>query len=414
MAARRYIVILRGASGARFLESEEIRVPSDTPNGPVVITLRTRHADERFTSPVPRDLWVEVDGTTETSLNDAMAAYWTVAAKFLPLMGIATNAPIDDIDVTLAYDATEGETEHEFYQHPLPDEAGLPTVGRRVPAEQLQELVEAVVASPHNVRIQRACAFYREALRYLKPGQEVLFVAFLWMAVEALTKAALRAACAANGCDEDQLVLVWGLAPSRADDEVFKQGKRKLDGEVRRRYIFHDDAACLKAAVDASDGLEHAYRDFDTVRAFAAQAKQLGAAKHIRRAIFELVEMRPESIKFLTTGRYEKPRTNWPASSILRGTFVGPADKLAPTGERYPVFTWSGGGIHDIVLESDGTHTITPETVNVNVRNGDGVECRDTTLGIWGPENDPIETAPTAGEHSTITAADSAAGPDGA
>jgi hypothetical protein len=399
MAAPTYVVVLRGASGARLREGESIAIPSDTPNGQVTLTIRTRHADERFRSTVPRGLWIEVVGATEHSLNSAMNAYWTVATKFLPLLAIATNAPVDDLDVHLAFDTTEGENEHEFYQHLIPDETSLPTTGRRVPVDQLQELLAALVASTDAARIHRGCAFYREALRYLKPGQEVLSVAFLWMAVEALTKVALRKACAANGCDEDQLVILWGLAKSQDDSEGFKQGKRKLDGEARRRFIFHDDAACQEAALDASDRLEHAYADFDEVRKFAVSAKELGAAQHIRRAIFGLLGMKPETVTFLTTGRYENPRASWPMTKIVRGTFIGPIDKLAAASQQYPMLLWKGG-IQEIVLRPDGAYDITPQDT-VTILCGEGVQYRQQSFEIWGPENDPIEPVATPAEALT-------------
>lgn len=147
------------------------------------------------------------------------------------------------------------------------------------------------------------------------------------MAVETLTKAALRAACVAHACDPDGLVVVWGLAEADVSADEFRRGKQRPDGEARRRFIFHDDGPCQKATLAASDRFEHGFADFNEIREFAVQAKELGAAQHIRRAIFELVALPADSISSLTAPRYEKPRTTWPMTKYVRGTFLGPSDE---------------------------------------------------------------------------------------
>jgi hypothetical protein len=307
----------------------------------------------------------------------------------VPALAVAGNAPIDDVEVHLAFDATPDEQKHEFFENFQPDEAGRPRHGRSLPLAETVAFLDALAGSDEQPRLLRACAFYREALRYLRAGQEVLFIVFLWMAVEALTKVALRRACAAESCTDDELVLRWGLAPQDADEEGVRQAKRELDGEVRRRLIFHGDDECRRLTVRASDGFEHGFEQFDKIRVLAVQVKERGAAEHVRRALFELLQLPEASTTALTTGRYEKPRANWLITKYIRGTFLGPGDNLAAPDQEYPLLRWAGR-VSAFRRKDDGTHELSFDE-NVTVVCGDEVQFRPGSFEVWGPDNDPLE-----------------------
>jgi hypothetical protein len=277
MASRRIVVVMRGRTAARLPEGDSIWIPAPTAVGDAIVTLRTRHSDEGFESSVPRDLWVEVCGETTHTMPEVMLAYWGIANGLVPFFATVTNAPIDDLEIELAFDGTDGVQEHKFFQHFVRDEVGLPTAGRRIPAEQASKAFDAINASPDSDRLRRACTYYREALRYLEPGREVFSDAFLWMAVEALTKVAVRRGCREADGTEEGLLVAWGLARTGDDEAKVKRAKRCLDGEARRRLIFHDDAACQSTTRKASDGFEHGYREFDSVRALAIEGIRQGA-----------------------------------------------------------------------------------------------------------------------------------------
>lgn len=389
MTPRQYVVVTRALSGVRIRESEQLQVQAQSAAGPVVITYRTRHADEGFESPIPRELWAEIRGEADCSLEEAINAYWSIANRFVPSLAVATNAPIDDLDVHIAFDATAGEDEHPFFENFQPDEAGRPRHGRSASLPETVEFLDSLAASDEQPRLARACALYREALGYLLPGQEVLFIVFLWMAVEALTKVALRRACAAESCSEDELVVRWGLAAAGADEEALKKAKRGLDGEARRRLIFHGDDECQKFTVQASNGFEHGFKAFDKIRALAVEAKEQGAAEHVRRAVFELLQLPAATTTTLTSGRYKKPRANWLITKYVRGSFIGPADKLAAPGQEYPLLRWEGR-VSAFRRKDDGTHELS-FTENVTVACGDGVQFRPEAFEVWGPENDPLK-----------------------
>jgi hypothetical protein len=359
-----------------------------------MITFRTRYANEGFESPIPRELWADIRGEADCTLEEAINAYWSIANGFVPSLAVVTNAPIEDLDVHIAFDATPGEEEHQFFENFQPDEIGRPRHGRSAPLPETVTFLDALGRSDQQHRLVRACAFYREALKYPRPGQEVLFIVFLWMTVEALTKVALRLAWAAEGCSEEELVVRWGLAPSDADEETLKKGKRGLDGEARRRLIFHGNDQSQRLAVDASDGFEHGFEAFDKIRALAVQAGDRGAAEHVRRAIFELVPLPVETTATLTSGQYERPRANWLITKYMRGTFVGPADKLAAPDQEYPLLRWEGR-VSAFRRKDDGTHEISfAETLRAMC--GEEVHFRPESSEIWGPENDPIDGGATA------------------
>ena len=206
LSMRRSVVVMRARSAARLEDGQEIRIPITSDVGNVLLIVRTRYSDEGFESSIPRELWVEAQGETDRSLNDAINAYWATANGVIPFFAMITNAPIDDLDVHLAFDATSRLNQHEFFQHFIADEVGLPTHGRGIPAVEASRVFSAIDAHSDGPRLRRACTFYNQALRYLRPGQEIFLVQYLWMAVEALTKVALRKACKEEGCSEDELV----------------------------------------------------------------------------------------------------------------------------------------------------------------------------------------------------------------
>jgi hypothetical protein len=264
--------------------------------GTVTATFRTRYSDEGHASPVPRELWIDLRSDGDYSLDEAINAYWNAANQVLPSLAVACNAPVNDAEVHMAIAIDPAGIQHDFFENFQPDESGRPRHGRFLAFPETIMFLDALVASPHRARIFRACAFYREALHYLKQGTEVLHVAFLWMAVEALTKVALRRACEAEACSEDELVKRWLLGTDDADEESLAEAKRGLDGEARRRLIFHGDADCQRAAGKASNGFEHGFEDFAKVRALARDAVTAGVGHHVRRAIFELADV-PDQVQ---------------------------------------------------------------------------------------------------------------------
>lgn len=360
--------------------------------GIVTATFRTRYSDEGHASPVPRELWIDLRGEGDYSLDEVINAYWNGANQVLPSLAVACNAPVSDAEVHMAMAIDAAGTEHDFFENFQPDEGGRPRHGRALAFPETIAFLDALVASPHRERIFRACAFYRESLHYLKHGTEVLHVAFLWMAVEALTKVALRRACEAEAYSEDELVKRWLLVSGDADQESLADAKKRLDGEARRRLIFHGDAECQRAAVKASDGFEHGFENFAKVRALAQRAVAAGLGHHVRRAIFELADV-PDHVQFrLLGGAFEKPRANWPITKYVRGKFIGHPNRLAAPGQEYPILRWEGK-LAGFERTAEGHRVSFTETMTVIA--GDGVTFQAESFEVWGPENDPIASEET-------------------
>jgi hypothetical protein len=384
---RHFVVVARGHSAVRVPEETEleIRLPT-TEVGPATLVFRTRWADEGFASPIPRELWAQVTGDAACSLDAAINAYWQAANAFIPPLVVAANAPADDLALHLAFDATPRLEEHEFFQNFLTDQSLAPHHGRSLAMEQTVAFLDALAASEikQRERLMRACGFYQQALSYLRPGHEVMFVAFLWMAVEAMTKVALRQVCDREAVTDEELVIRWELASATDDEAALLQAKRGLDGEVRRRLIFHGDGTCQTMSRRASDAFEHGYENFNEVRARAVAAKAAGVAEHVRRAIFELVGLDESHTAFLTSGRYLKPQGAWPITKYIRGTFVGPAEDLAAPNEQYPMLQWSGE-LREFAKNTDNNYELRFDE-NLTVLCGPDVGYRAESFEVWGPD----------------------------
>jgi hypothetical protein len=150
----------------------------------------------------------------------------------------------------------------------------------------------------------------------------------LWMAVEALTKAFLRTECQKLGVDEAGLCAAWGI------------DIKSVDGEVRRRLIFHSDDACYSAARRTSDGLEHMFEDFPKLQAQAQDCRDC-AADHVRRAIFELIGVAAGDLSTLTSMPYAKPVRLESTDRVIHATLTGEAEHLAGPGLDHPMLdTW--------------------------------------------------------------------------
>jgi hypothetical protein len=338
--------------------------------------------------PVPRELWAEVVGWADADLTEAINVFWEAAEFFVPALAIICNAPVGSMTVELAIDGSPETEEHEYFQNFLPAELGRPRHTRAFPMERGRQFLAALSGSSEQARLLRACAFYREALRFLRPGEELQNVVYLWMAVEALTKVALRRECEASNCSADDLVKNWSLAGPDATPDQLRAAKRGLDGEVRRRLIFHGATDSYKAACDASNGFEHGFEEFHRLRQLAVQSRRSESMEHVRRAIVELVGLDSAGVGALTAEQYLHPRANWPITKYMRGVFVGPADALAAPDKQYPFLVWKGTLKGFAATPTGGYEATFDETMTVSA--GEGVQFRPTSFEVYGPQNDPL------------------------
>jgi hypothetical protein len=260
-----YVVVLETASDARVPDGG-IRIATyPTPVGGAAFRFLTQYEDRGFEEKVPRLLQIEARGVTAAGINETINAYANAASSFLPLIALAANAWVGEPDIKLAFDATPGRSEREFFQSFTTElEPDAVRFGREIDREATVALIVAIGTHvTEGERLRRAAEQYRMALSNWLRGQEALAIGHLWMAVEALTKVALRRECGASGLTKAALAESWGIQ------------LRELDGEVRRRLIFQGDAESARKAREASDGLEHAYLDFGEVRDLAVVTTEM-------------------------------------------------------------------------------------------------------------------------------------------
>jgi hypothetical protein len=329
-----YIVVLRGRSAARFKQSEGVSVTfGDAGDAEQEVTarIRTRWVNEGFESAVPRELWIDVR-LRQDSLDAACSAASGVAHLLTVLTTFCANVTGDVPEVHLAYREKPDGSRREFVEVFLPDETSMPREGRSVDVNEYTELFNAVNSSGQQKRIVRALNQYQIALRYWYLGGEWLALTHLYMAVETLTKVALRHQCHELGIGEEELARRNNIDP---DDPERPRWRPALEAWARADLIFKGDSTTYAAARGASDGIEHGFMEFSEINQHALAAT-LSTFGYVRRAILRFLGLSDES----ELGR-RSPLDVGSLRRMVRGYFVGDADDPAPAGSEYPHLEWN-------------------------------------------------------------------------
>jgi hypothetical protein len=323
-------VVVLGANSAVWFPDEPVPMAIHdfrTDSGPVRLIFRTRHSDEGFEVPVPRELWVEVSGNTASDLNDAIEHYAAAAHALLGFVALSANAAVQDPEVKLAYDNSAGRTRREYFAQFVPEERGPPLPGRFIDTTATVRILECFDNHPEFDRLIRAVEQYRIALLHWRPGREILALAHLFMGMDALTKVALRRELEAAALNDPE-----------AYAERLGVELRELDGDVRRRILFQGDAETASSAKRASDGFEHGFLAANVIRPLATGARDL-TARYLRAAILDLAGASEELRSTLTNPPFRDPFNPW-VVRYMRGHLLGEADALAAEGQEYPIFLW--------------------------------------------------------------------------
>lgn len=144
----RYSVVLIASSGVRVPPDRRYQLREiPVPTGQADVTSFTRYAPEGFESPVPRELWVEVQGEAST-IDEAREVLGETGRVLTAIVAIVANSSIDDPEVVVAFDSTDGLSNREFFQAFITNEIGLPRQARRVDFELLSPTVFALLAHP--------------------------------------------------------------------------------------------------------------------------------------------------------------------------------------------------------------------------------------------------------------------------
>ena len=217
--------------------------------------------------------------------------------------------------------------------------------------------------------MHRAINQYALALRHWRPGHEILAVAHLFIASEALTGVALTEELTRTGFDRAGLAGSWKVEP------------RALEAEVRRRIIFRGDDATHKSAKEASDGFEHGFLDFDRVRLLSSDVRDR-VGMYLREAILEHSGASEGCRATLLASPRNVPLRSF-LTRYLWGEFVGEAEDLALPELQYPHFEWTSR--LDQFSRKGRVVTMSPQETPTGRFSGD-VQFTPTRVEIWGPE----------------------------
>lgn len=367
-----YVVVMGADADAWFLpEDGPMQVLAvRSPVGPFDITLQTRFVDEGHTASVPREMWVEARGSAETDLKAAINAYANASAGLLPIIAFAANAYVDDLELKIAYDATETSTQRAFFQSFVREEGGtVPRPGRWVDIASTLAFMTDILTHEQSVRLRRATAQYALALAHWRFGHETLAVAHLYIASEALTPVARQRECDRLGIEREDLAESWAV------------DVRGLDAEVRRRLLFQGDDDTYAAAKQASDGFEHGFLDFDDVRLLSRHVRDT-TARYVRTAVVDLAGVAGETRAKLLDPPRDKPLRSF-LTRYLWGEFVGKAPDLALPEEHYPRFLWKSR-LKEITR--DGKKMLVTPEETTTARFSSAVTFQPARFEVWGPD----------------------------
>jgi hypothetical protein len=397
-----FVVVLGGESAARFQEEDEPMVIRDFPTaiGRATLTFRTRFADEGHEVNVPRELWIDVRGDANCSLDEAINAYAAAGLSFLPALALAANASIEDVQPKLAFDNTPSHDPREYFQSFVPERRGFPLLTRRFDVKATLTLITALAAHAETARLVRAAEQYRLALSHWMRGHESLALMHLYMGMEALTVCALRRECTSGGLSEEDLARSWAIDVDAAP--VKSVWRRDLESELRRRILFQGDGTTLAKARQASDGLEHGFLNFAEARTLADEVRDKTAA-YLREAIFALADVDAETKQRMLAPPCDKPLKSW-LVKYVRGKFVGDAADLAVPAQEYPIFRWESR-LKSIKRTETGGYEMTPDEL-LTAQFNSGVTFHATSFEVWGSGGaKPVSPPPGAAEFSAENSA---------
>ncbi len=323
----RFAVIAQSSSAAIFaLGSSLILENVQTRFGTASLQFATQRGKlVGFAKPVPRSLCVEIVGAAP-NLEAAIDEFVRVASAILPMVSLATNAPIYDLQVHLGYELRATGEQRPFVQQFLLDGRVLPVAKRRVPIAECQSLISMLASHQSGERLHRCCVHYYEALQNTLPGRETYAMANLYFGVETITEVARASFMLSNKLTKDQLVSYWGVE------------LKVLDAEVRRRLVFQGDDATYKMAKEASDGLEHGYSPLRDIHVKAREVLSK-TASYLRSAVLKYSGLDHPTVEVLSAAGYAMP-CEIHQTKYFWGTLSGGTGETAAEGELYPMLVW--------------------------------------------------------------------------
>lgn len=367
-AIREFTVVMRGPSAVVFRERETFPITVQLPDATIRVVYTSRRIRKSEKVALPGHLWIEIAGPA-AELDVALETFANVGLMAIPLLAVSANATIGQLEIELGYESTPGISERDFFQAFVPGEREIARPGRVIDVALTSALAAAVQASPDRERLMRAMAQYHLALENWSMESSILAVAHLWMAVEALTKARIRAELQKRGLKDENALA-----------DALRVEKRNLDSTIRREMIFQGDAECYSDALDASNGFEHGFQDIGKLRKLTSGVRQRAAAC-VRREIFEIAALEEGIKEKLLSEPFREPLGDRTLVKYMRGKLLGNGDNLAKPGNAYPILRWTSS------IKSPGLDSAEKMQIELNecyqTEFADGIGFKPVRFEVW-------------------------------
>jgi len=364
-----FVVVGRLPASAILPEGEVLLVSAEVETlGPVMISLRTRYLEvEGQTHPLPAGVQFEVLGEAP-DIGTAASAFWNAAGSFVPCISLCSNAFFSRPECELAFEQSAHHGERAFFQRFVPEDRIIPFPPRFIHHLSTTRFISSLASHKHKGRLNRAITQYYHALTYWRPGDELLALAHLFMAAEALAKCSLDQHLKETGTTKKDLSNLWQVE------------EKHLTSAARRRLVFKGDDCCHRAAKNASDAFEHGFKDYHELRPLAAQYT-VKSAGYVREAVVALSGVCPVSAAVLLSRPFDRPLGPLQLETYLWGKLIGDVEDPAAEGQAYPIMQWKSG-IKSYTRSSDGTYLFKPEHT-ITPRLANEVRFRGERMEVW-------------------------------
>lgn len=372
-----FVVACRGRASAIFRPDEALAVTYKDQSGQSRrMQFGTRYRNLGFNTPVPEDLWVHTEGSAP-SIEAAVRIAAVGSQEILVAIGLAANAWMGKVEPEVAFDSTKGKTTRDFWQAFVPELPIAVVPGRFVEIRSSMGLLKALQDSPYKDALLRAAGQYCAALERWTLGAEVLVVAHLFMAAEAIKGAALRKHLADLNLSEGELATRWGYKQSDGS-----KIKLFLESNSRRRLVFEGDDACHRSAKAISDSFEHGFSYNGKNLTDDADAIAEAVAAHVRKCLLSVTGMAAPEQDALLAAPYDRPLGPLRHWNIFRGTLQGEGESYAHPGAAYPIMIWKHR-LAAVVRDAEGKYGYRPEE-KLTAHLGPGFKIGAMRYEVWG------------------------------
>lgn len=365
----KFTVVLRGPSAVIIKPEESLQVTNFlTSKGRVDMQFRTRWIKSN-SNIIPGHMWIDIQGEGE-NLDDVIVPFANATGYIIPIIVMAANAYIGEPDIEVAFDSTPNVSERDYFQAYVLPEGDVLHTARILNVTRAARLIESILKHTDAERLMRGLGQYVLALAHWRVGKEILAVAHLWMAIEAITEVRIRTECLRQGLSEVELV---EKQQCKSADELKKV--------IRRDFLFQGDIECYKDASRASNGFEHGFMRLSEISQKSSNVRDR-TATYVRHAILEMSGLDDNIIKDLISDPYHTPLGHWPLLKYLRGKLIGSSNELAAPGNAYPFVRW-GSEIKTYAF--DGSKMEIQVNENLTPEIADGIRIQLKSHEVWEP-----------------------------